>query len=201
MFGRRKAGGKVAEEKAEKKDDGGGMIARIAATMVIEITNVTFVFESDGMDAELVVGRLALPAVAPTTELGSVFQRHVSLEGMFIRVGTSQLLEPTGARGDLVIRTSDFSLARSVGWDGLRGHHKVSPRQQHPPHAPTSHRTHHTRQTTLSPIQRGRHARSRQRLARDRSARLLSTAFSLFEESEDCERARAPPSHGATERW
>ena len=56
MFGRRKAGGKAAEELAEKKDDGGGMIARIAATMVIEITNVTFVFESDGMDAELVVG-------------------------------------------------------------------------------------------------------------------------------------------------
>ena len=91
------------------------MIARIVATMIIEITDVKVVFESEGIEAQCSIQRLALPAVsADGSTLGPVFKRHVALDGLFIRVGNSQLLEPTGMGVDLLTSSSNFGVIRCV---------------------------------------------------------------------------------------
>ena len=87
-------------------------LGHIAATAVIEITDLNVFFYWDGTEAQVSLGRLALPAVAPATESVPVFQRTIYMDDLFLRVGNTQLLKPTHASAELVINKSDFSLIR-----------------------------------------------------------------------------------------
>ena len=110
LWGTRKkqGGGKQANKGPE-------MHVRVAQTAVIEITNVRVLFTHEGVEAEVSLGRLALPVVKPPSDepvTGPLFQRSVCVEALAVRVGEAQLLHPTSAGADLFLSTSSLSLKR-----------------------------------------------------------------------------------------